>query len=105
MLPMVSTSSKEGMCYVLDHPQAPTPAPQALILGRKETSLHQVAALDQYTSCLYIVDSGGASVMKTEQLGDPRRLRRLRTPSCHLPRDQQHDPLKHPEDWEAAVGL
>lgn len=71
MLPVVSTNSKESAtCWTTQPP--PRTRPPTLDAGEEGAQSTPGGSLDQCTSCLYIVESGGASIMKTKQRGSEK---------------------------------
>uniref|UniRef100_A0A3Q0SMF7 Diacylglycerol kinase n=1 Tax=Amphilophus citrinellus TaxID=61819 RepID=A0A3Q0SMF7_AMPCI len=98
----VTTGSKEMVRYILDN------APGELIdvtenLG--ETVLHQAASLCHRTICHYLVEAG-ASLMKTDLLGDTPKNRAEKAQDAELAaylENRQHYQMIQREDQETAV--
>uniref|UniRef100_A0A3Q4MU63 Diacylglycerol kinase n=1 Tax=Neolamprologus brichardi TaxID=32507 RepID=A0A3Q4MU63_NEOBR len=98
----VSTGSKDMVRYILDN------APSELIdvtekLG--ETVLHQAASLCHRTICHYLVEAG-ASLMKTDLLGDTPKNRAEKAEDAELAaylENRQHYQMIQREDQETAV--
>ncbi|XP_030610254.1 diacylglycerol kinase zeta-like isoform X3 [Archocentrus centrarchus] len=99
----VTTGSKEMVRYILDN------APGELIDVTEnlhgETVLHQAASLCHRTICHYLVEAG-ASLMKTDLLGDTPKNRAEKAQDAELAaylENRQHYQMIQREDQETAV--
>uniref|UniRef100_A0AAX7U6R8 Diacylglycerol kinase n=1 Tax=Astatotilapia calliptera TaxID=8154 RepID=A0AAX7U6R8_ASTCA len=99
----VSTGSKDMVRYILDN--APSELIDVTEKLHGETVLHQAASLCHRTICHYLVEAG-ASLMKTDLLGDTPKNRAEKAEDAELAaylENRQHYQMIQREDQETAV--
>ncbi|XP_063323553.1 diacylglycerol kinase zeta-like isoform X2 [Pelmatolapia mariae] len=99
----VSTGSKDMVRYILDN--APSELIDVTEKLHGETVLHQAASLCHRTICHYLVEAG-ASLMKTDLLGDTPKNRAEKAQDAELAaylENRQHYQMIQREDQETAV--
>lgn len=99
----VSAGSKDMVRYILDN--APSELIDVTEKLHGETVLHQAASLCHRTICHYLVEAG-ASLMKTDLLGDTPKNRAEKAEDAELAaylENRQHYQMIQREDQETAV--
>uniref|UniRef100_A0A3B4H1Z2 Diacylglycerol kinase n=1 Tax=Pundamilia nyererei TaxID=303518 RepID=A0A3B4H1Z2_9CICH len=107
----VSTGSKDMVRYILDNAYMKYSSLSSFLSGAAswttsgETVLHQAASLCHRTICHYLVEAG-ASLMKTDLLGDTPKNRAEKAEDAELAaylENRQHYQMIQREDQETAV--